>query len=93
MSSKFGGVNVKSSELKVVGLSITEDFYCYKGTFMLYGKEDYIFVDLAEFDDAMLNKIKNKFGIDETPDEIREVIMSKLIEASKLECRNVQGKA
>lgn len=79
------------SEIVVVGLSITEDYYCYKGTFRLYSGNEYIFVDLAEFDRQKLNEIKTKFGIDESIDEIREAIMSKVIEASKQESRNVQG--
>ncbi len=83
---------MKSRDLRVVGLSITEDFYNYKGTFWLHGGNDSIFVDLEEFNDEMLEKIREKFGIEEEPEAIRETIMSKLVEASKLESRDVRGK-
>ena len=38
-----------------------------------------------EFDDEMMYKIKNKYGIEEAPNEIREVLMRKLIELARLE--------
>jgi len=51
----------------------------------LQGAYDYIIVDLMEFDDEMMYKIKNKYGIEEAPNEIREVLMRKLIELARLE--------
>jgi hypothetical protein len=76
---------MKSDKLIVAGLSMGEDFCFFKSTFALCVNDDYIIVDLMEFDDEMMYKIKNKYGIEEAPNEIREVLMRKLIELARLE--------
>ncbi len=78
---------MKSSELIVTGLSLGEDFCAFKNTFMLCGGNDYMVVDLLEFNDETMYKVKNKFGIEEAIGELRDVIMLKVIEAAKLESR------
>jgi len=79
-------------DLKVVALSITEDFYKYKGVFQLCGFDKSIEVDLDYFENDKLNEIKNIFQLPESPDEIKNIIMEKVMQAANDESRIVEGK-
>ncbi|WHH60277.1 hypothetical protein [Petroclostridium sp. X23] len=81
------------SELKVVNLSITEDFYEYKGVFRLCSEEKCMDVDLAELDHGnVLKDIKGTFGLSEDDSTVKKIIMEKIMEATKIESRIVEGK-
>ncbi|AUG56953.1 hypothetical protein [Acetivibrio saccincola] len=84
---------MKCRDLKVVNLNITEDHYEYKALFRLCTDDKCLDIDLAEIssDGKLLEEIKNTFNLEETTEEIKEIIMEKVMEASKLESRNVQG--
>lgn len=79
-------------DLKVVNLSITEDYYEYKALFRLCSDESCLDIDLTKIsEEGILSEIKSKFGIEETEDEIKEAIMKKVFEASKIESRINEG--
>lgn len=83
---------MKCKDLKVVNLNITEDNYEYKALFRLCTDDKCLDIDLADISEKnLLEEIKNTFGLEETTEEIKEIIMEKVMEASKLESRNVQG--
>lgn len=79
-------------DLKVVNLNITEDHYEYKALFRLCAEDTCLDVDLTRLsEEALLEEIKNKFNIDESISEIKDIIMEKVMEASKIESRIKQG--
>ncbi|MCR4436114.1 MAG: hypothetical protein QHH06_13870 [Clostridiales bacterium] len=78
--------------LQVVGLSITEDYYSYRGAFRLCCGEKYMDIELEELTDSKINEIKDVFGLDGSVQDIKNEIMSKVLEASGLESRFVEGK-
>ena len=77
--------------LKVINLSITEDYYDYKGTFTLYDGEKFLDAELDDLDGERAMEIKDFFGLQGTLAEIRDDIMALIMEAAKDECRNVEG--
>jgi len=80
-------------DLKVVNLNITEDNYQYKALFRLCAQDKCIDIDMENFsDNAVLENIKKTFSIDESLDEIKTIIMEKVMEASKIESRIKEGK-
>lgn len=81
-----------SKNVKVVGLSITEDCYNYTGTFMLSNGEKCIHINVAEITDEKINEIIDIFNLEESVEEIRKEIMIEIFEASKAESRLVEGK-
>ncbi|MCG8500518.1 MAG: hypothetical protein MJB12_08955 [Firmicutes bacterium] len=80
-------------ELRVVNLNITEDYYDYRGLFRLCSGENCLDVDLMNWESGdKLKQIKTHFKLEEDITEIKEVIMDKIMEASKVESRIVEGK-
>ena len=71
---------MKAIDLQVSNLNISEDEYSYKGLFMLSGESISINVDLAELDGKVtLNEIINKFSLQESKEEIRSIVMDKVM--------------
>ncbi len=82
-----------SKDLKIINLNITEDYYDYKGLFILRGGEKELDVDLANVEkQSMIQQIKTYFDLDDDIEKIRKTIMDKLMEASKIEARIIEGK-
>jgi hypothetical protein len=80
-------------DLKVVNLNITEDHYDYRGLFRLCLEDKCIDVDLMDLsDENKLKEIKKKFSLEDEISEIKNIIMDKIMEASKIESRIVEGK-
>ena len=86
-----GGVEMLCKDLKVVNVNITEDFYEYKGFFSLCSEKKRLDIDIAELDRGLLEKIKNEFDLEEDLNTIREIIMDKVMEGSKIESRMNEG--
>jgi len=83
---------VELKDLKVVSLNITEDNYEYKGLFRLCSDDKCMEADLEKLsDESFLEEVKKTFSINESISAIKSDIMDKVVEASKLESRNVQG--
>lgn len=79
-------------DLKVVNLNIGEDNYEYKALFRLCSDSACIDMDLEKFSEkGTLEEIKKTFSIEEPIDEIKNIIMQKIMEASKLESRISEG--
>lgn len=82
-----------SKDLKVVNLNIAEDFYEYKALFRLCSDDVCMDVDLSALsDNTVLADIKSKFGLEESEEEIKEVIMKKVLDASQIESCQKEGK-
>lgn len=80
-------------DLKVVNLNITEDHYQYKALFRLCTEEKCLDIDMENLsDNALLEEIKKTFSLEESIEEIKNIIMEKVLEASKIESRIVEGK-
>ncbi len=79
-------------DLKVVNLNITEDDYRYNGVFRLCTEEACLEADVEDISGGgRLQEIKDVFGLEETIAEIKEILMQKILEASNLESRNLEG--
>ena len=71
---------MKLNDLLVSNLNISEDEYSYKGLFTLSGEGISLGVDLAELDaNIVTEEIKKTFCLTETSDEIKKVIMDKVM--------------
>lgn len=80
--------------LKVVNLTITEDFYIYKGIFQLCSNEKSMEIDLADFNDfneKKLNEIRNFFGLQDSLCDIYKIIMDKVMDATKIHSRIIEN--
>ncbi len=79
-------------DLKVVSLNISEDNYEYKALFRLCTESACMDVDMEKLsENGILEEIKKSFSIDESIDEIRKIIMDKVMEAAKLESTISEG--
>lgn len=84
---------MKCKELRVVNLNITEDFYDYKGLFRLCSEAECVDIDLADLEkDSKLKEIQAHFGLEEDIQEVKRIIKAKVMEATKIESRIVEGK-
>ncbi len=82
-----------SKDLRIVNLNITEDYYDYKGLFILRGGDKEFDVDLANAEkESKLKEIKTYFELEDEIEIIRKTIMDKVMEASKIETRIIEGK-
>ena len=80
-------------DVKVVNLTITEDFGDYRGLFRLCGDDKCIDVDLGDL--SVLEKlkwIKAEFNLEETEEEIKNLVMEKVMKATTVESRIKEGK-
>lgn len=83
---------MKTRDLLLSSLNITEDDYSYKGQFILSAGETSTHVELLELEsDAGLQKIKAIFQLEESFDEIKKMIMEKVMEKASISSRNVEG--
>ncbi|MFA6308649.1 MAG: hypothetical protein WC677_02745 [Clostridia bacterium] len=83
---------MKSSELLVSNLSISEDSYDYRGIFTLSCFEITMTIELSDMDsEETIEEIKEKFSLDEEIATIRKTLMDKVISHSGLSSRNNEG--
>lgn len=83
---------MKTNELLVSNLSITEDDYNYKGIFTLSNKDNSISVDLADLEStAKLDEIKTFFHLEDDIEIIKDTILKMVIENSSISSRIKQG--
>ena len=76
---------MKTSDLLLSSLNITEDDYSYKGLFILGDAEKSKHMDMSELDDeAKLVELKAYFNLDESTNEISKTIMEKIFEKSHI---------
>lgn len=82
---------MKCEDIKVVNLNITEDHYEYKALMRLCTEDTCFDINLNDFTDDNINEIKISFDVDESIDEMRKIIMAKVMEASKIESHISEG--
>jgi hypothetical protein len=83
---------MKTFELLVSSLNITEDEYSYKGAFILGSGEKTMNVDISDLEDsAKLNGIKSFFHLDEAPEEIRKTLMDLIMEKAYISSKFNEG--
>lgn len=84
---------MKTSDLLLSSLNITEDEYSYRGLFILSANDKSINVDLADLEsDSKLEEIKGFFGLVEENNDIKRIIMDKVMEKATISSRIVEGK-
>lgn len=83
---------MRCMDLKIVNLNITEDNYEYKALFRLCNDSTCIDLDLSRFSETeTLEEIKKSFSIEESIDEMKSIIMEKIMEATRIESRTTEG--
>lgn len=85
---------MKTLELLLSGLSITEDDYIYKGTFILSHQDQSLNMDLGDIQqDEKITELKRIFNLEESSEEIKETLMNMIMEKAAISSRFVEGKA
>ncbi|HOJ10236.1 MAG TPA: hypothetical protein PK733_06545 [Clostridiales bacterium] len=83
---------MKTSDLLISSVNITEDEYHYKGQFVLSSEHKSLIVDLAVlYDDNEINNIKEEFNLQESNSEIRESLLNRLVIKAGISSKIVQG--
>lgn len=83
---------MKTSQLLLSGLDITEDDYNFKAQFILSAYDKSKSVDINDLESGpMLEKIKVYFDLEETPAEIRKQLMSKVMENANISSKIIEG--
>jgi len=82
------------NDLKVVSLNITEDNYEAKALFRLCTDEVCMDMEVEKLSEPeILEEVKRSFQIIEPIEEMKQIIMDKVVEATKLESRIREGDA
>jgi len=83
---------MRSKELKITALDISEYNYEHKAVFRLCSESTCLNLEVEKLsDEQTLEQIKNVFSLEEKIEEIKDIIMDKIIEASKIESRIYEG--
>lgn len=83
---------MKTVNLLVSSLSITEDDYSYKGLFILSENEKTINVDISDLENnSKLMEIKAFFELEESPVEIRKILMDLVMEKASISSKFNEG--
>jgi len=76
---------MKTIDLLVSNVNITEDEYSYKGLFILSFEGKSLNVDMSELENsAKIEEIKNLFGLQEDNSVIKKIIMDKVFEKASI---------
>jgi len=93
-ASGRGGMEIimKTSQLLLSVLDITEDHYSFKAQFILSAAGKSKNVDISELDSAStLEKIKTYFDLEESHDDIKKEIMKKVMEKAQISSKINEG--
>jgi hypothetical protein len=83
---------MKTSDLLLSSLSITEDYYNYRGTFFLRCQDISVKVDLADLEcDSKISELKDTFKLEENCDEIRKILIQRLVEEAGISSKITEG--
>lgn len=83
---------MKTSDLLLSSLNITEDDYDYKGLFILSSNNVSINVDIADLENNnKVEELKCVFGLEEPVEEIREVLMNMIMEKAAISSKICEG--
>jgi len=79
---------MKTADLLLSSLHITEDDYIFSGTFNLSYKDKSMTVDVTDLqNDMKIREIKTFFDLEESEDEILNTLMNMVIEKSAISSR------
>lgn len=83
---------MKTKQLLLSGLDISEDEYSFRAQFILSASEKSKSVDLESIEQtAVLNDLKNYFGLEEDTDDIRKLLMDMVMEKAHVNSTIVEG--
>ena len=83
---------MRTSELLLSSLDITEDEYNFKGQFILSTPGKTRSVDMEEIEtDVRLKDISDFFGLEEEPRRIRQILMEMVMEKANICSSIVEG--
>lgn len=83
---------MKTSDLLLSSLNITEDDYSYKGLFILGSEEKSIQMDVSDLDkDTKLAELKEFFGLEESTQDIGKILMDKVLEKAHISSVIIEG--
>lgn len=83
---------MKTSQLLLTGLDITEDEYSYKAQFILNAPGKSKGYQIGDLDSSnTLSEIKTFFSLDEAPDEIGEMLMEMVMEKANIGSNIIEG--
>ncbi len=83
---------MKTNQLILSGLNITEDEYSYTGQFILNasGKSKSIDIEALERS-SFINELKKYFDLEESADNIRNILMDMIIEKAHIVSKIIEG--
>ena len=83
---------MKTSQLLLSGLDITEDEYNFKAQFILNAPGKSKSFDIDDLDsDSKLDKIKTYFDLEESPSEIKKQLMEMIMEKANIGSTIIEG--
>ena len=83
---------MKTTDLLLSSLSITEDEYDYKGSFFLGSGGVSVKVDISDLQsNTKIDELKGVFKLEEEPDEIRKIIMDMVMEKAVISSKITEG--
>lgn len=83
---------MKTSQLLLSGLDITEDEYSYKAQFILNAPGKSKSYEIGDLESGKtLAEIKSFFSLDETPDEIGKLLMDMVMDKANIGSTIVEG--
>lgn len=85
---------MKTADLLLSGLNITEDEYHYIGSFILAGNNKTLNVDMSDLESAVkLDEIRNFFELEEKAAEVKNIIMELVVEKAAISSKFNEGEA
>lgn len=87
-----GGDFMRCKDLKITALDISEYNYEHKAVFRLCSESTCINLEVEKLSDKQtLEEIKKVFSLEEQLEEIKDIIIDKVMEVSKIESRVYEG--
>ncbi|HEY8348399.1 MAG TPA: hypothetical protein PK767_09225 [Clostridiales bacterium] len=84
---------MRTDQLLMSGLDITEDNYIFKGQFILSSEDKSKHVDMEELEKLpYLEELKKHFDLEESPSEIRNILIDMVVEKAKIGSKIREGK-
>jgi len=84
---------MRTDQLLMSGLDITEDNYIFKGQFILSIGDKSRHVDMEELEKLpYLEELKKYFDLEESPSEIRDILIDMVVEKEKIGSKIREGK-
>lgn len=83
---------MRTNQLILSGLHITEDEYSYKGQFNLNSQGKSISVDMEDLErSSFISELKNYYDLEEPFGDIRNILMDMIIERANVASKIVEG--